>query len=191
MNLDQSHQWNNKVWTSDRVAILPVRMQPPHAGHMNLLFNLAERFQKVVALVYRRPVNLENPFTVEDRIRWVKSSLISLGLCEEKIDLVPTDGISSWPADKIRSNLAGLSGGLPHVLVSFNPDTLVGCARLDLTYIKPPSLDKRVEMSDVLFVNLNNNATQVRKALKQKEPLPKWYVLPGVTEDEIRSKYPF
>jgi hypothetical protein len=56
------------------VAVVPMRTQPLHLAHVNLVANLAERFAAVRVVVGNQPRSIDDPYTLAQRLRWWRES---------------------------------------------------------------------------------------------------------------------
>ena len=51
-------------------AVVPMRTQPLHLAHVNLLANLVERFSAVRVLIGNQPRSIDDPYSYEQRLAW-------------------------------------------------------------------------------------------------------------------------
>jgi cytidyltransferase-like protein len=67
-------EWRN--WD----AVVPMRAQPLHFGHLRLVRNMADLFHSVRVVVGNQPVSRRDPFSFGQRRRWLHVALDVYGL---------------------------------------------------------------------------------------------------------------
>ncbi len=60
-------------------AVVPMRTQPLHLAHVNLLANLVERFSAVRVLIGNQPRSIDDPYSYEQRLAWWRLMQTSIG----------------------------------------------------------------------------------------------------------------
>ena len=189
-NLDCTYFWNDSKWTKSRVGIIPARMQPPHVGHLNLILNVIKRFKRLALLTYKLSFSPENPFTVEDRIRWIRLALFAIrGEAKDDICIFVTEGLAKMTDDEREVFLGKMTDQEPFVFVSMNPDVTEHCRRFQYPYMQPQDFDSFINVHPDLQNNIAGNATLIRRCLQEDQPLPTGYLPPGIDEVEVRRLY--
>jgi len=183
MNLEQTQYWDDPGWTETRTAVIPARMQPMHAGHVNLIQNVRARFASGVIMLVDRLIEPRNPFTVQERYGWIQSAVKDLPGCP--IQVTSTTGLSGMDARARRNFLQSLSPSRPIVFISRNPDVSVSAIHLGLHYMVPKTLDPRYRLNPMLE-DLNGNAGKIRQMLLSEEPIPEDTLAPNMDEMHLR-----
>ncbi len=187
-SLDCSGFWNNKAWTGGRVAILPMRLQPPHAGHINLILNAAKRFARTVVLLYDNQPSSRDPFTVEDRARWLGTILRGNGI-EGKVFVHSMRGIDYTDAVGWKALVLKLSKGLPFIFGSYNPDVARYCEALGFSHMRPGKLEAIIPVHPDVENTKDGISGLIRGMLEGGEDIPQNYLPLGLDEVELRAAH--
>ncbi len=169
-------------------ALVPMRAQPLHNGHLNLLLNLAERFGKVCIMLSQHVGGDDDPYSSEIRRSWLDKGIHTYSLQNTEIF---ERGSSRLPTiAEQKKSYQEIAGGEELVFVSGNPEIIERCIEwyqfhfLDLNKIV---LDKKIEdMNDVLMQNIEGNARTIRHAIKQALAIEPGYLPTFVNPDELR-----
>jgi|GEM_PF-1822098 len=168
-NLDVSAKWEDKEWLQTKSALVPMRVQPLHNGHLNLLVNLADRFGKVYVLLSQHVGGEDDPYPSELRKMWLLKGIDIYTIPNTKIS---EKGSSRLPTiDEQKRSYEEIVKDNELVFVSGNPEIIERCISwyqfhfLDLSKI---TLERKVDkMDDDLLKNIEGNARIIRKAVQQ------------------------
>lgn len=184
--IDCSSFWDSRDWTQERSAIVPMRMQPPHRGHVNLLWNAHRRFAHSSVLVYDRPLSKGNPFTVEERITWMRLALDAVGI---ELSFFGTGGMCAMREEERRLFLAKISHGGEGVIVSLNPEVHAAAEQLAVHYMKDFTLSPYAPIHRDLREKITDNGACLRACLESNRPFPHDFLPEGINEAGIRRVY--
>lgn len=56
------------------IAVTPMRTQPLHLGHINLIKNLEKQFDRIRLIIGNQPQSQDNPFDFTQRLQWWKQA---------------------------------------------------------------------------------------------------------------------
>lgn len=99
-------------------AVVPMRTQPLHLAHINLVANLLEHFAVIRVVIGNQPRSIDDPYPFEQRLRW----------WQRAVEVHALDGVEfvrgahgCTDDERVRRYIDGLSVGRI-VVVSGNPE---------------------------------------------------------------------
>jgi len=188
--VDVSHIWDEPSITKSIIALVPVRFQPLHNGHVEYILNLSRRFLKVIVLIEPDFGGDDDPFSLKEREEMVKVVSLKFGLDNVVWHPILGSEVGSiqervdWYLKLVRDNRGDFEN---FVIVSGNPEVLNSYAtRYKFNYIdyRKVKLDNLhlIEIDKTFFSNLHSNARKLRAMIQKGYLIPENLVLPEIVE---------
>lgn len=192
--VDISHIWDNDEITKNFIALVPVRIQPLHNGHVELLLNLSKRFKKVIVLIEPECGGQDNPFSLTERLEMVKAvscrfylnNVITYPILEAEIK--PIHDRINWYHELVVSNGGDIKN---FVIVSGNPQILNAYKnRYKFCFIdwNKVEIDNFLLKDRCFFTTRDGNARKIREMIRNRQELSENLLLPKILEI-IKGKY--
>ncbi|MFH1392239.1 MAG: adenylyltransferase/cytidyltransferase family protein [bacterium] len=182
--VDISHIWDKYEITSNFIALVPVRIQPLHNGHVELLLNLSKRFKKVIVLIEPEFGGQDDPFSLEDRIKMVKAvschfnleNIIACSILDAKTQ--PIQARIHWYHELVVDN-----GGTceSFVVISGNQQVLSSYKnRYKFCFVDWRKVKADKFLDNNFFASRDGNARKIREMIKSGGTISEDLVLPEI-----------
>jgi len=184
--VDVSCIWDNIEITKNFIALAPVRIQPLHNGHVELLLNLSKRFKKVIVLIEPEFGGQDDPFSLADRIKMVKAvsrhfNLKNITACPIlKAEVQPIQARIDWYYELVMNN-----GGTceSFVVISGNSQVLNSYKnRYKFRFVDWRKVKADKFLDNIFFASRDGNARKIREMIKSGCTISENLVLPEILE---------
>ncbi|KPA09143.1 Cytidylyltransferase domain protein [Candidatus Magnetomorum sp. HK-1] len=152
--------------TNNLLAIVPMRTQPLHLGHINLIKALQRSFKKIRIIVGNQPISKDDPFSSKIRFSWWKQAIDVYGIKNTELKL-GAHGLSKEKKFKIYTGNTNCS---EPIVVSGNVAVLkywdqLGIKILNVNDVPRITMDHIGLINTSLLTNFDGNSRLIRKAI--------------------------
>jgi len=190
MSTEDSRRWDDKNWTHSRTAIVPARFQGLHEGHMDLMEGALTRFNRVVVTLDAREGTENNPFSIEQRIAWLRRAVAAKGLTQE-FDIVVGTEVGDEPIGWHKNQRGVLTREDPeYTVVTCNPTVFEACDKgLAESVAVSHSPDTETRLFAGVAQPINGGGEILRKCLAAGIEPPPGYIPQGLSWQEYIEAY--
>lgn len=168
-------------------AIVPMRMQPMHMGHVNLLLNVSNYFDLVYVSVCRDAIDQDNPYSIEQRFKWLDLMIKAYDIHNLTYD---SKGNSEGKTLEDISNnyLSRLKDVNKLYIISGNPDVLDRTKLLGLEYINTSDFMQNMTGRPILkrfLLGHNGHGTVIRDIISKTGIVPDGFLPYFIDKEEV------
>lgn len=186
--LDVTHEWDNPHWTKERIALLPMRLQPLHNGHLNLILSTAERFRKAIIMIAQTEISFDNPFTSQQRQDWVEQAKQEFNIYNIETSDQGSSQLST--IDEQIESYNKIAKEENFVFISGNNKVLEKCTNV---YMFEHIHSLRIQLNAIIneipieMMHTQSHGRKIRESIYNNTDIPNGYLPKFIKLDEIRS----